>query len=168
MAVPRDIRTVHSGTVHSGTTRRPRSPRVACLVLGLVFTVVGALGLVEGGVDGMSNVPASVSGATVAGFGGSPFLNFAHLTYGLLALAAAATQRGPRLVGVVGLVALTATIAYDVVALAVGSPGEPLGVHWPALVLHAVGWVLALVIVAAEYRAAARAGQEPNLSITTW
>lgn len=155
-------------TVHTGGRHRPHLPRVACLLLGLAFTTVGAIGIAEGGVDTMQNVPATVSAPTVAGFGGSPFLNFAHLTYGLLALAASATRRGPRLVGTVGLVALAATVAYDVVALTVGLPGEPLSVHWPALVLHVAGWLLALVIVASEFRAATRAGEEPNLSLTTW
>lgn len=157
-----------SHEVQQGESTGPRLPRVLCLLLGVLFTGVGAAGLIEGGFDTMSNVPATEPAATVGGFGGSTFLNFAHLTYGLLALGAAATRRGPRLVGVVGIAALVATIAYDVVALAVGSPGEPLNVRWPALVLHAVGWLLALAIVATEYRAAGRAGREPNLSLTTW
>ena len=152
----------------SSAVRRPRLSQAVCLVLGLVFTTVGVLGLVEGGFDGMGNVPASVSGATVNGLGGSPFLNLAHLTFGLLAIGASVTDRGPRLVAVVGLVALTATIAYDVVALAVGSEGEPLSLEWPALVLHVVGWSLALSILVLAYRAAVRNGREPNLSLTNW
>jgi hypothetical protein len=100
----------------------------------------------------MTSTPATVSGATVGGLGGSPLLNVVHVVAGLLALAAALTRGAAQVAGMVGSIAFLALAAYDVVVLIAGQSGEPLSVRWPALVLHVLAWAAALAIVVTYYR----------------
>ena len=122
--------------------RNPRGARAVCASLGVVLLTAGVLGLVSRGLGGFGDT----TGETVLGFGGSPLLNVAHLVLGLLALGLARRASGARIAGLVGGLTFLGLTAYDVVALVDGTPGEPLSIRWPGLVLHAVALVVSVLV----------------------
>lgn len=156
----------HTTAASSGLSSS-RPARLACLVFALLFLVVGVVGLVQGGW----NIPRTVApdaATTVGGLGGSPLLNLAHLMFGLLALLAVFSARGPELVGTVVSVALVVVIAYDVVALIARQPGEIFGVRWPGLVLHVVGLLALVVVIVSSHRMRRAPGLHRSDQVRQW
>jgi hypothetical protein len=148
------------------TTTRTRTPghvqQAICAAIGVVLLVVGVAGLVQGGLDGMTSTPATVSESTVGGLGGSPLLNLWHLVVGVLALLCSLRLRTTAIVGIVGSIAFLALTAYDIVTLIAGQDGEPLNVRWPALCLHIAVWAAASTIVVLYFRTAREGDPEPT------
>ncbi|GAA4440674.1 DUF4383 domain-containing protein [Actinokineospora soli] len=126
--------------------RRNTTARVVCGVLGVVLLAVGIVGLAQTGLSGFEPSPEGVAGRTDAFIGGSTLLNLVHVFFGALALLAA-IRGGARLAGLLGILAFAGLLAYDVVALIADDPDDPLGSRWPALVLHGIGLIAAIVVV---------------------
>ncbi|OLR92961.1 DUF4383 domain-containing protein [Actinokineospora bangkokensis] len=127
-------------------TRRTPA-QVAAAAVGVVLLVIGVLGLVDTGFSDFGSTPASSDATVVAGLGGSTLLNLAHVVLGAFALLCASGAGRVRLFGLVGSLAFLALTAYDVVSLINGAVGDPLGTHWPALILHVACLVVAGAVV---------------------
>lgn len=132
----------------STTARRwGRGPRVwgartFCALLGLVYLVIGILGLIETG-------SAQFEGTeSVAGLGGTTLLNIIHTAAGALALGAALHSRTTRLYGFLGLVFFLGLSVYSVVALIGDSENEPLGIAVPSTVLHFAAVLVCAALIA--------------------
>ncbi|MBC6446223.1 DUF4383 domain-containing protein [Actinokineospora xionganensis] len=124
--------------------RRPRvwGARTFCALLGLVYLVIGILGLVETGAEAFEGTES------VAGLGGTTLLNIIHTAAGALALAAALHSRTTRLFGFIGLVFFLGLSVYSVVALIDDAENEPLGISVPSTVLHFAAVLVCAALIA--------------------
>ncbi|SDD76315.1 DUF4383 domain-containing protein [Actinokineospora iranica] len=141
-----------SGSQRAGASARAPIAQGLCGLLGVVYLVVGVLGLLQ---TGAGEFDGHVHG-TVGGLGGTTLLNLVHTILGaLLLLLAASRASGARVGGLFGVLAFLGLTAYGVVAALRGGEDEPLGVDWPATVLHGVSVLIAAAMVVFATRATA-------------
>lgn len=127
----------------AGWVERPRiwGARTLCAVLGLVYLVIGILGLVQTGSGSFEGTES------VAGLGGTTLLNILHTAAGALALGAAIAPRTTRLFGFLGLVYFIGLSVYSIVALIGGAENEPLGISVPSTVLHIAAVLVCVALI---------------------
>lgn len=130
---------------------RGRAPvaQAVCAAVGVVFLVVGIIGLTQTGFSGFDGHQQG----TVGGLGGTTLLNLVHTILGGLALIASRTNNGARAASMLGALAFLALTTYGVVSHLDDSPDEPLGLQWPATVLHIAGGLAAVFVVWSAGRA---------------
>ncbi|UVS79283.1 DUF4383 domain-containing protein [Actinokineospora sp. UTMC 2448] len=131
---------------------RGTGARVLCGLLGAALLTFGIIGLAQIGLSGFAPVPEGTADRTDVSFGGSTLLSVIHLIMGALALFAA-LRNGARMAGLFGMIAFAGLLAYDIVALIADDPDDPLGARWPVLVLHALGLLACVLMVALANRA---------------
>ncbi|MCZ2849784.1 DUF4383 domain-containing protein [Modestobacter sp. VKM Ac-2978] len=124
--------------------------QLTALVMGVVHTLAGAVGLLVTAFDDVTGMP----GTTVLGLTTNPLLDMAHLAIGVLGLALAGTLYGARCYGWTLAIGYGTAFVYGLVA--VGESWDLLVLNRADNALHLLAALVGLVIARGPVRSTAR------------
>ncbi|AXB42177.1 DUF4383 domain-containing protein [Amycolatopsis albispora] len=128
--------------------------RIAALVLGLGYLLLGVLGFTVAEHPGQVG---PVHDNAVWIFSVSALQNVVHVAVGVLGLAAATRVTGARIYGMALFVAFTGLTAFGILASTADTPGNVVNVNWASNWLHGLTALAGLAMwFAGRTRAAAR------------
>ncbi|WIX92404.1 DUF4383 domain-containing protein [Amycolatopsis sp. DG1A-15b] len=149
--MPTPIRTDQASI---GRRRRSGLVRLAALVLGVVYLVLGVAGFfVPGNAGSTSAGPFGTHATqyTLLIFSVSPLLNALHTLVGVVGVVAARKVSGTAIYALALAVGFAGFSAYSVLVLSFGT-GDRFNLNWADVILHLVTMAGAVVLAYAAFR----------------
>ncbi|UOZ04912.1 DUF4383 domain-containing protein [Amycolatopsis sp. WQ 127309] len=139
----------------SAARRRQGTPvRLAALVVGVVYLVLGVVGFFVPGNAGSTSAGPFGTHATqysVLIFSVSPLLNALHTLIGVLGVVAARKVSSTAIYALAVAIGFAGFSAYSVLVVSVGT-GDRFNLNWADVILHLVTMVGAAVVSARSFR----------------